>query len=111
MVLLSSYSTPICIVGKFKANLENRLVQSSSSTSLEFASLRKDISVGESRSEREEIHMAESVVSFAIERIGDYLMHKAIFLKDVREQVVQLRNELRRIQRFLREADARQEDD
>lgn len=38
-------------------------------------------------------------------------MHKAIFLKDVREQVVQLRNELRRIQRFLREADARQEDD
>lgn len=55
--------------------------------------------------------MAESVVSFAIERIGDHLMHKAIFFKDVREQVVQLRNELRRIQRFLREADARQEDD
>lgn len=87
------------------------LVESSSSTSLEFASLRKDISVWESRSEREEIHMAEPVVSFAIERIGDHLMHKAIFLKDVREQVVQLRNELRRIQRFLREAGARQEDD
>lgn len=90
---------------------KKHLVESSSSTSFEFASLRKDISVGESRSEREEIHMAESVVSFAIERIGDHLMHKAIFLKDVREQVVQLRNELRRIQRFLREADARQEDD
>uniref|UniRef100_A0A5B7BMG8 Disease resistance protein n=1 Tax=Davidia involucrata TaxID=16924 RepID=A0A5B7BMG8_DAVIN len=52
--------------------------------------------------------MAEPVVSFVVERLGDLLINEAKFLHGVNEQVVQIRNELRWMQSFLKDADARQ---
>ncbi|OVA01141.1 Disease resistance protein [Macleaya cordata] len=53
--------------------------------------------------------MAEAVVSFAVERLGDQLIQEAVFLYGVREQVERLCNELRRMQCFLKDADAKQQ--
>ncbi|RVW20083.1 putative disease resistance protein [Vitis vinifera] len=50
--------------------------------------------------------MAESVVGFAVERLAYLLIHKASFLLEVKDQV-----ELRRMQCFLEDADAKQEED
>ncbi|KAJ9704352.1 hypothetical protein PVL29_002762 [Vitis rotundifolia] len=55
--------------------------------------------------------MAESVVSFAVERIGEALLQKAIFLKGVHEQVDRMQRELKRMQCFLKDADAKQQED
>ena len=55
--------------------------------------------------------MAESAVSFAVERIGDALLQKAIFLKGVHEQVDRMQRELKRMQCFLKDADAKQQED
>jgi hypothetical protein len=55
--------------------------------------------------------MAESVVNFAVETIGKMLIDEAIFLGGVSEQVEQLQLELSRLQSFLKDADARQNDD
>ncbi|XP_056173790.1 probable disease resistance RPP8-like protein 2 [Syzygium oleosum] len=53
--------------------------------------------------------MAESVVSFAVEAIGNLLIDEAKFLWGVEGKVKDLQRELRLIQALLRDADARQE--
>lgn len=55
--------------------------------------------------------MAQPVVSFAVERLGDMLINEAIFLYGVTEKVRQLRTELRLIQSYLQDADRRQDED
>lgn len=51
--------------------------------------------------------MAEAVVSFVIERLGDLLLNEAKFLSGVRDEVEEARSELQRIKCFLQDADAR----
>ncbi|MFQ6665552.1 hypothetical protein Gotur_032256 [Gossypium turneri] len=55
--------------------------------------------------------MQEAVVSLAVERISDLLIHEAVFLKDVKDQVESLRTELKRMQCFLKDADSKLEQD
>ncbi|KAM1160708.1 hypothetical protein ACFX19_034282 [Malus domestica] len=55
--------------------------------------------------------MAESVVYFVIERLGDLLIEKATFLHGVKQNVEQIRVELSRMQCFLKDADKRQDED
>ncbi|XP_017617956.1 putative disease resistance protein At1g50180 [Gossypium arboreum] len=55
--------------------------------------------------------MAEAIVSLAIERILDLLIHEAVFLKDVKDQVESLNAELKRMQCFLKDADRKLEQD
>ncbi|CDP16902.1 unnamed protein product [Coffea canephora] len=55
--------------------------------------------------------MADPALSFVIERTGDLLIQKIAFLKDVRRQVERLRNDLVRMQCFLKDADQRQDED
>ncbi|GMY05632.1 putative disease resistance protein [Fagus crenata] len=54
--------------------------------------------------------MAESVVSGVVSRLGDLLLQEANFLFDVSDQVEQLQTELQRMQCFLKDADARQDE-
>ncbi|CAL5394452.1 unnamed protein product [Camellia sinensis] len=54
--------------------------------------------------------MAEAVVSFAVERIEDLLIHKANLLYGVRSQVQGMLAELRGMRPFLKDADARQDE-
>ncbi|KAG4127876.1 hypothetical protein ERO13_D10G236600v2 [Gossypium hirsutum] len=55
--------------------------------------------------------MEEAIVSLAVERISDLLIHEAVFLKDVKDQVESLRAELKRTQCFLKDADRNLEQD
>ncbi|XP_027125239.2 putative disease resistance RPP13-like protein 3 [Coffea arabica] len=55
--------------------------------------------------------MADPVISLVIERIGDLLIKKSVFLKDVRRQVERLKNDLVRMRCFLKDADQRQDED
>ncbi|RZC92764.1 hypothetical protein C5167_029495 [Papaver somniferum] len=55
--------------------------------------------------------MVDAVVSFAVEKLGDALINETFFLLDVRNQVKELRDELRRMQCFLKDADAKQQGD
>ncbi|KAF8377860.1 hypothetical protein HHK36_031247 [Tetracentron sinense] len=55
--------------------------------------------------------MAESVVSFVVERFGDLIIHEAVFLHGARPQIQWLQIELNRMKCFLRDADAKQEED
>ncbi|KAF8406549.1 hypothetical protein HHK36_008637 [Tetracentron sinense] len=50
--------------------------------------------------------MAQAVVSFAIKRLGEFLIQEAVFLYGVRDEVEQLKIELKRMQCFLKDADA-----
>ena len=52
--------------------------------------------------------MAESVVSDVVTRLGNLLVQEAIYLYGVSDQVQQLQTELKRMQCFLKDADARQ---
>ncbi|KAK8999559.1 hypothetical protein V6N11_070720 [Hibiscus sabdariffa] len=45
------------------------------------------------------------MVSLAVKRISELLIHEAVFLKDVKEQVESLNTELKRMQCFLEDAD------
>ncbi|KAA8548837.1 hypothetical protein F0562_000521 [Nyssa sinensis] len=54
--------------------------------------------------------MAESVVSFAVQRVSDLFINEKIFLYGVSDQVEGLRSELLRIQCFLKDADERQDE-
>ncbi|KAK8999545.1 hypothetical protein V6N11_070706 [Hibiscus sabdariffa] len=47
--------------------------------------------------------MAEAIVSLAVERISDLLIHQALFLEDVKEQIERLKAELK--QCFLEDVD------
>ncbi|KAI3951452.1 hypothetical protein MKW92_006498 [Papaver armeniacum] len=53
--------------------------------------------------------MVDAVVSFAVEKLGDALIHETNFLLGVSKQVEELRDELRRMQCFLKDADAKQQ--
>ncbi|XWS07713.1 hypothetical protein CRYUN_Cryun41cG0013600 [Craigia yunnanensis] len=55
--------------------------------------------------------MAVTIVSLAIKRISDLLIHEAVYLSGVREEVERLRAELERMQCFLEDADHKQEQD
>lgn len=55
--------------------------------------------------------MVESVVSFAVERLGDLLIQEAKLLQGVGGQVKKLQTELKRMQCFLRDAESRQDED
>ena len=55
--------------------------------------------------------MAQAVVSFVVERVGNLLIEEAVFLQGVKQQVDQIQIELKRMQCFLKDADKRQNDD
>ncbi|KAF5200085.1 Disease resistance protein [Thalictrum thalictroides] len=55
--------------------------------------------------------MAESVVAFVVEKLGDLLLQKAAVLHELQDQVEDLKKELMWIQCFLRDAEAKQEKD
>ena len=55
--------------------------------------------------------MAEAFVSYTVGKIGDLLIHEAVFLYDVREKVELLQSELKRMQCFLEDAESKQEED
>ncbi|KAL4388146.1 hypothetical protein GQ457_09G029970 [Hibiscus cannabinus] len=55
--------------------------------------------------------MADAIVSLAISRILDLLIHETIFLEDVKYQVESLKAELKRMQCFLKDVDRKQEHD
>ncbi|KAB2609546.1 disease resistance protein [Pyrus ussuriensis x Pyrus communis] len=55
--------------------------------------------------------MAEAVVSFVVERLGDLIIQEAKFLHGVSDQVEAARTELQLVQGFLKDADVRQRDD
>ncbi|KAK1376886.1 hypothetical protein POM88_033079 [Heracleum sosnowskyi] len=52
--------------------------------------------------------MAEAVVYFAVERVGDLLVSEAENLSEVYDQIYEIQHELKRIQCFLKEADKKQ---
>ncbi|KAF3952653.1 hypothetical protein CMV_021812 [Castanea mollissima] len=55
--------------------------------------------------------MAQYVVSFVVERLGNLLIEEAAFLQGVNRQVNQIQIELKRMQCFLKDADKKQNDD
>ncbi|KAL6190657.1 hypothetical protein ACLB2K_037051 [Fragaria x ananassa] len=55
--------------------------------------------------------MAEAVVSFVVERLGDFIIQEGEFLYGVSDQVDHAQTELQLMQGFLKDADARQGDD
>ncbi|CDP21777.1 unnamed protein product [Coffea canephora] len=55
--------------------------------------------------------MADPVISFVIERTGDLLIQKIVFLEGVRRQVERLQKDLVRMRCFLKDADQRQDKD
>ncbi|CDP19561.1 unnamed protein product [Coffea canephora] len=55
--------------------------------------------------------MADPVISFVIERTGDLLIQKIVFLKGVRRQVERLKDDLVRMRCFLKDADQRQDEE
>ncbi|PPD72845.1 hypothetical protein GOBAR_DD30247 [Gossypium barbadense] len=55
--------------------------------------------------------MAGAIVSLVVERISDLLIHEALFLKDVKDQVESLKYELKRMQCFLENVDRKPEQD
>ncbi|EOY17928.1 Disease resistance protein RPP8 isoform 2 [Theobroma cacao] len=58
-----------------------------------------------------ERRMAEAIVSVATERIADLLIHEALFLNDVGQEVESLKAELERMKSFLKDVDRKQEQD
>ncbi|KAG5569055.1 hypothetical protein H5410_058821 [Solanum commersonii] len=55
--------------------------------------------------------MTEAFVSFAVQKLGDFLIQKVSLRKNLRKEVESLRNELLFIQSFLREAEQKQSGD
>ncbi|XP_065872719.1 protein RECOGNITION OF PERONOSPORA PARASITICA 7-like [Euphorbia lathyris] len=55
--------------------------------------------------------MVDAIVSLAVERIADLLIKEAGFLSGVREEVVRLQDELKRMQCFLKDVDRKQHQD
>lgn len=55
--------------------------------------------------------MAQPVVSFVVENLGNLLISEANFLYGIADKVSQLRTELRLIQSYLQDADRRQDED
>ncbi|MBA0869633.1 hypothetical protein Goshw_000802 [Gossypium schwendimanii] len=55
--------------------------------------------------------MARAIVSLVVERNFDLLIHEAVFVKDVKDQVESLNYELKRMQCFLENVDHNPEQD
>lgn len=55
--------------------------------------------------------MVDAIVSFAVERLGDFLIREAVFLHGVKDEVVWLRNELKWMQSFLKDTEQKQDSD
>ncbi|KAJ4724318.1 Disease resistance protein [Melia azedarach] len=55
--------------------------------------------------------MVDAVVSFVVQRIGDFLIQEASFLRGVRNEVQLLKNELEWMQCFIQNAEEKQDDD
>ncbi|KAH0692477.1 hypothetical protein KY285_019574 [Solanum tuberosum] len=55
--------------------------------------------------------MADAVVSFAVQKLGDFLIQQVSLLTNLRDEVRWLRNELLFIQSFLRDAELKQSGD
>ena len=55
--------------------------------------------------------MAESIVSFVEERLGDLIIREAALIEGAREQIKKMQIELRRMKCFLEDADKRQNED
>ncbi|XP_061371186.1 putative disease resistance protein At1g50180 [Gastrolobium bilobum] len=55
--------------------------------------------------------MAQAIVTFIVQSLGDLLIQEAVFLNGVEDKVQQLRTELRRMQSYLQDADRRQDED
>ncbi|XVF83772.1 hypothetical protein PTKIN_Ptkin16aG0519500 [Pterospermum kingtungense] len=55
--------------------------------------------------------MAEAIVSLAIERISNLLIHHAVLLSRASDEVERLQAELKRMQWFLKDADHKQDQD
>ncbi|MCL7044699.1 hypothetical protein MKW94_025333, partial [Papaver nudicaule] len=53
--------------------------------------------------------MVDSIVSFTVKKLGDALAGEILFLLGVRTKVEELHDELRRMQCFLKDADAKQQ--
>ncbi|KAM7485976.1 hypothetical protein LguiA_001985 [Lonicera macranthoides] len=54
--------------------------------------------------------MAEHVVAFVVEKVGELVINEARFMYGVRDQLEELKAELRLMQCFLKDADGRQEE-
>ncbi|XP_031249429.1 putative disease resistance RPP13-like protein 3 [Pistacia vera] len=55
--------------------------------------------------------MVDAVVSYVLKKVGDYLIQEAVFLKEVRNEVESLKNELEWMQCFIKDAEEKQIDD
>ncbi|KAI3958529.1 hypothetical protein MKW92_025905 [Papaver armeniacum] len=53
--------------------------------------------------------MVDAIVSFAVNKLGNALIKELVFLDDFRGQVEELRDELRRMQCFLKDADTKRQ--
>ncbi|KAJ4724320.1 Disease resistance protein [Melia azedarach] len=54
--------------------------------------------------------MVDAVVSFVVEKVGDYLIKEAVSLREVRNEVELLKNELEWMQCFIKHAEEKQDD-
>ncbi|KAL8544518.1 hypothetical protein ACS0TY_004911 [Phlomoides rotata] len=55
--------------------------------------------------------MADAAISFAVQKLGDFVIQKVKFLQDFEEEVRLLKTELKRMQCFLKDAGEKQADD
>ncbi|CAA6670777.1 unnamed protein product [Spirodela intermedia] len=55
--------------------------------------------------------MAEAVLSYVVKRVGDFLIDEAVFLYEVKDQVEWVKDELRAMECFVKDADARSKGD
>ncbi|XP_031277377.1 disease resistance protein RPP13-like [Pistacia vera] len=55
--------------------------------------------------------MVDAVVSFVVQKLGDYIIQEAVFLKEVRDEVQLLKNELEWMQCFIKDAAEKQVED
>ncbi|XP_044476546.1 disease resistance protein RPP13-like [Mangifera indica] len=55
--------------------------------------------------------MVDAVVSFVIQKLGDYIIQEAVFLREVRDEVQLLKNELEWMQCFIKDAEEKQVED
>ncbi|PSS19074.1 Disease resistance protein [Actinidia chinensis var. chinensis] len=55
--------------------------------------------------------MADAVVSFVVERLGDFLIEQVVFLRGVRDEIEWLKNKLEYMLCFLKDAEEKQDGD
>ncbi|XP_031249785.1 putative disease resistance RPP13-like protein 3 isoform X2 [Pistacia vera] len=55
--------------------------------------------------------MVDAVVSYVVHKLGDYIIQEAVFLRDVRDEVQLLKNELEWMQCFIKDAEEKQVED